>query len=187
MFRTLLLGLIFIFMVGCASVPASLQTQTDDPITDLQVLSEDPAVMQHQEVRLGGIIASVKNEATQTRIEIVALSLTSDGRPLLYSKSQGRFIATVPGFLDPIEYAKGRLLTVVGQYAGTEHGNIGEFEYRFPVIKVNGEQIWQVEKQVEIKQPMRLNRCIGIDCMWYDEGLMLPNEVQGRVVERVVL
>lgn len=60
MFRTLFLGLILIFMVGCASVPTSLQTKTKNPITDLRVIAEHPSVMQHQEVRLGGIIASIK-------------------------------------------------------------------------------------------------------------------------------
>ncbi|WP_305417350.1 Slp family lipoprotein [Photobacterium leiognathi] len=188
MFRKLFLGLILIFMVGCASVPASLQTTTKNPITDLHVITEHPTVMQHQEVRLGGIIASIKNEAKQTRIEIVALPLTSDGRPLLHSKPQGRFIANVPGFLDPIEYAKGRLLTVVGQYTGTEKGKVGQYDYTFPVVTVTGEQIWQVQQQIQMEAPMRFNRCIGFNCgFWGNDYFMPPFGIEGRVVDRVVM
>ncbi|PSV39468.1 starvation-inducible protein [Photobacterium sp. GB-27] len=188
MFRTLFLGLILIFMVGCASVPASLQTKTKNPITDLRVITEHPTVMQHQEVRLGGIIASIKNEAKQTRVEIVALPLTSDGRPILNSKPQGRFIANVPGFLDPIEYAKGRLLTVVGQYTEMQKGKVGEYDYTFPVVNASGEQIWQVQQQIQMETPMRFNRCIGINCgFWGDDYFMSPFGIQGRVVDRVIM
>ncbi len=51
-----------------------------------------------QEVRLGGIIAAIDNEKQRTRIEVVSLPLTSDGRPKLDAKPQGRFVGYADGF-----------------------------------------------------------------------------------------
>ena len=103
MFGKLFLGVILVFMVGCANLPATLVTKSKDPITDLTVILQHPQVNQNKEVRLGGVIASIRNEQQQTRIEMVAMPLTADGRPILNAQSQGRFIAYIHGFLEPLE------------------------------------------------------------------------------------
>jgi starvation-inducible outer membrane lipoprotein len=83
-----------------------LQTLTENPISDLPVIKNNPTVLQQKEVRLGGIIVSTNNEATRTKIEILIFPLTPDGRPLLHHKSQGRPIAYILGFLDPMNMRK---------------------------------------------------------------------------------
>ncbi len=188
MFGKLFLGVILVFMVGCASLPATLITKSNDPITDLTVILQHPKANQDKEVRLGGVIASIRNEQQQTRIEMVAMPLTADGRPILHVQSQGRFIAYIPGFLEPIEYAKGRLLTVVGQFSGDEKGKIGQYSYSFPVVKVSGQQLWQVQQQLQLDDPF-WNRqpCYSFNCDPWGNDLMMPNfGINGRIVERVV-
>ena len=188
MFGKLFLGVILVFMVGCASLPATLITKSNDPITDLTVILQHPKANQDKEVRLGGVIASIRNEQQQTRIEMVAMPLTADGRPILHAQSQGRFIAYIPGFLEPIEYAKGRLLTVVGQFSGDEKGKIGQYSYSFPVVKVSGQQLWQVQQQLQLDDPF-WNRqpCYSFNCDPWGNDLMMPNfGINGRIVERVV-
>lgn len=143
-------------MVGCSAVPESLQTASDKPITNVQSLIATPELMQGQEVRLGGVIASIKNEENQTRLEISAMPLTSDGRPVLGAKPQGRFIAYENGFLEPMEYALGRLVSVVGHFRGMEKGKVGEFDYNFPVIDATGDQIGKYIKKLELMMYIRL-------------------------------
>ena len=188
MFGKLFLGVILVFMVGCASLPATLVTKSKDPITDLTVILQHPQANQDKEVRLGGLIASIRNEQQQTRIEMVAMPLTADGRPILNAQSQGRFIAYVHGFLEPLEYAKGRLLTVVGQFSGDEQGKIGKYPYTFPVVQVTGEQLWHVQQQIQLDDPLWGRQpCYSFNCDPWGSDLMVPNfGINGRIVERVV-
>ncbi|HIF9083772.1 TPA: Slp family lipoprotein [Photobacterium damselae] len=183
MYRTLFLGGILLFMVGCSAVPESLQTASDKPITNVQSLIATPELMQGQEVRLGGVIASIKNEENQTRLEISAMPLTSDGRPVLGAKPQGRFIAYENGFLEPMEYAPGRLVSVVGHFRGMEKGKVGEFDYNFPVIDTTGDQIWQVHQEVRIDDVYP--PCFGRYCHRYWRNYPYRGPMRGQVIQRV--
>jgi outer membrane lipoprotein len=182
MFRKLFLGLFIFFVVGCASIPDSLKTQTETPITDFATIVDDPAFVQHKEVRLGGIIASITNEKHRTRIEMASLPLTSDGRPKLDEKPQGRFVAYVDGFLEPLEYTQGRLLTVVGTLDGNEKGKVGEFDYTFPVVTVSGSQIWQIKQEIRIDNFDAYHSCIGTRCSFMNYGF---GSTRGEVKQRV--
>ena len=188
MLGKLFLGVILVFMVGCANLPASLITKSKDPITDLTLILQHPQANQGKEVRLGGVIASIRNEQQRTRIEMVAMPLTADGRPILHAQSQGRFIAYINGFLEPIEYAKGRLLTVAGQFSGDQKGKIGKYSYTFPVVQVSGQQLWQVQQQLQLDDPFWSHqRCYSFNCDPWDNNLMMPNfGINGRIVDRVV-
>lgn len=182
MIRTLFLGLLMVFMVGCASVPQSLQTQSETPITDYALIVEQPKWAEGQEVRLGGIIAAIDNEKHRTRIEIVSLPLTSDGRPMLDKKPQGRFVGYIEGFIEPLEYRPGRLLTVVGQVSGSEQGMVGEYDYLFPVINVSGSQLWRVRQEIRIDDFSRYQDCFGSRCSFISYGV---GYTRGEVTQRV--
>ena len=71
MINKLYIGLMLMLMTGWSNVPISLQTLTENPISDLPVIKNNPTVLQQKEVRLGGIIVSTNNEATRTKIEIL--------------------------------------------------------------------------------------------------------------------
>ncbi|PSW18744.1 starvation-inducible protein [Photobacterium sanctipauli] len=184
MFRTLFLGLVTAFMVGCASLPPSLQTTTDTPITDVAVIAADPEKQVGNEVLLGGVIAGINNEAARTRLEIVALPIGGDGKPKLSAKPQHRYVAYVDGFLEPLEYNKGKLITVVGRVSGQEQGSIGEYEYQFPVIKASGNQLWKVKQEIWLDDFDRFHHCIGTRCSMKSIGY---GPTRGEVWERVTL
>ncbi len=93
---------------------------------------------QGKEVRLGGVIAAIHNEKQRTRIEIVSLPLTSDGRPKIDAKPQGRFVGYADGFIEPLEYRPGRLLTVVGLINGQEQGTVGSLSISFLSLASRG-------------------------------------------------
>ncbi|WP_064602653.1 Slp family lipoprotein [Photobacterium sp. J15] len=182
MFRTLFLGLFAVFVVGCANVPESLQTQSENPITDYRQIATETKQVQGQEVRVGGIIAAVTNLEEHTRIEVVSLPLTKDGRPILDKKPQGRFVGYIDGFLEPMEYRPGRLLTVVGRVSGSEQGTVGEFKYQFPVIKVSGDQLWQIKQEIWLDDFERNFNCVGLRCPVSSYGIGFT---RGEVTQRV--
>lgn len=141
---------ILVGLTACASLPPELATQSEQPITDYQQwLNSDPA--QAQEVRLGGVITKVTNLKDKTRLEIVNLPISKAGRPSLDADPKGRFVAYVDGFLDPVAYANGRLITVAGQSMPPEQGKVGEYAYTFPVMKATGQRLWQIEKTTYIE------------------------------------
>ena len=97
------------------------------------------------EVRWGGVIGKVENKSDATWIEVVRYPLRDNGRPNLAGLSDGRFIASFAGFRDPVVYETGRPLTVLGVVDGKVERAIGEFEYAFPIVRVEGAHLWQAD------------------------------------------
>ena len=106
--------LAFAFAGGCASKPpeAISRIPADNPSVASVRLNIDQYM--GAEVRWGGEISKVENRADQTWVEIVRRQLWGDGKPKTSGKSDGRFIANFSGFVDPVVYEVGQLLTVVG-------------------------------------------------------------------------
>ncbi|WP_105902444.1 Slp family lipoprotein [Vibrio gangliei] len=140
---------VLIDIAGCSSLPTELETQSQQPITDYQQwVNSDPD--QTADVRLGGVITKVTNLQDKTRLEIVNLPISSAGKPSLEADPKGRFVAYVDGFLDPVTYAKGRLITVAGKSMPPETGKVGDYTYTFPVMQASGQRLWQIEKTTYI-------------------------------------
>ena len=134
--------------VGCSSsVPSAIRGdvpgQTLNPVSVTQVQRGADAYS-GQRVRWGGSILAVRNLANSTEIEVLSRPLDSDGEPRTGADGEGRFIARVPAFIDPAEYAKDRLLTVVGRIEGVETRDVGEYPYRYPVVAVSSRYLWPV-------------------------------------------
>lgn len=140
--RFLAVPLLALLAGGCASnVPVAIR----DPIPGSPSLAEvrkDPVPHLGTRVRWGGVIVAVHNREDTTRIEVVGRKLDSGGRPTSGDATAGRFLAEVAGFLDPAVYAQGREITVVGTLAEPETRKIGEFPYRFPVVRARAHYLW---------------------------------------------
>jgi outer membrane lipoprotein len=93
-------------------------------------------------VRWGGNILHIENAADTTDVELLARALDATGAPRMDAEPQGRFIARFTGFLDPAEYPRERLLTVTGVLAGAETRDVGEYPYRYPVVRATGKHLW---------------------------------------------
>jgi outer membrane lipoprotein len=94
------------------------------------------------DVHWGGQIATVRNERDRTLIEVLALPLDSDGEPQTDLRPQGRFIVEKAGFLEPQEYASGRLVEVHGRLDGFTDGKVGDSPYRYPVVVGERVRLW---------------------------------------------
>ncbi len=149
---------------ACASnIPPEIrEAPPDNPALD-QVLA-DTAPFVSRQVRWGGVILETENRADTTWVTLLALPLSTSGRPDISDNSPGRFIAAVPVFLDPTVYSKDRRLTVTGTVSGSETRKVGEFPYSYPVVNVTHHYLWPVET----KLPPRYRNPWWYDPWWYD-------------------
>jgi len=96
----------------------------------------------------GGEVIAVNNLANHTRIEVLAYPLDSSQRPRLKEPATGRFIAEVSGFLEPMDYPKGSLVTLRGQVTGSQVEPVGEARYVYPTVSVQDGDLhrWTAEE-----------------------------------------
>lgn len=155
-----LTGLALALLLGCAGeVPRSIRSPTPAP---LGVAEARAAPEQHlgTPVRWGGSILNVENGPETTDVELLARPLDTVGEPRPDAAPLGRFIARFRGFLDPAEYPRDRLLTVSGILAGAETRDVGDYPYRYPVVRAQGRYLWP-EPEPVILGP-------GYPGPWYD-------------------
>ena len=135
-----------IALTGCASsVPQAVR---DGPVAKIKVseVQQAPGQCIGAQVRWGGSIIAVANHDEITQIEVLSRPLDGDGEPRADASGQGRFIAEIPGFVDPAEYQTDRLLTIVGQVSGVRTRDVGEYPYPYPypypVVAASSRYLW---------------------------------------------
>ena len=127
---------------GCASKPASsVSLAVVDDVSLTQARADVDAYL-GSTVRWGGVVTEVENKADRTWIILVGRALKDDAKPIADGHSDGRFIASFNGFIDPEVYKAGRPLTVVGEIEGGTVRAIGEYDYHFPVVTVRDSHLW---------------------------------------------
>lgn len=143
------LFLIMLALLGaCASKPPAAISKIPPENPSLTRVRMNIDGFMGTEVRWGGVITKVENKAKRTWIEIVRQQLADNGRPRTNDRSDGRFIASFEGFIDPLVYEVGRPLTVVGTIEGKTERSIGEYDYLFPIVAVEGSYLWKAESKI---------------------------------------
>lgn len=149
---------------ACSShVPPEIRQHLDGSPNIAQVRE---AVDSHisKKVRWGGIILSIENKQKESWLTILATPLNDFGKPQTSDKSQGRFIAIVEQFLEPLLYSKDRKITVTGKLLGTETVKIGEYPYQHPIVQVDQHYLWPTDPE-----PSELDRYpYWLSDPWYD-------------------
>lgn len=135
------------------NVPTAISTPPPENPSVGEVRERGDAMVGRR-VRWGGTIAAVTNKESDTWIEIVDRELRRNGQPLESDNSSGRFIARVPGFLDPAIYEKGRQITIAGTLDKPTISAIGEFSYLFPVVVVDSYQLWEPTPETFYIEPL---------------------------------
>ena len=158
--KPLMVLLLLTLLTACASqVPVAIR----EPIAggpDVSSARAAKAELIGRHVRWGGVIASVENHKQDTWIELVDRPIESGGRPSDTDTSGGRFIARIPGFLDPVIYAKHREMTVTGVLAESITRPVGDYPYRYPVVDVDNYYLWA--------KPLPPPSPYYYDPFWYD-------------------
>jgi outer membrane lipoprotein len=97
-----------------------------------------------QRMLWGGRIVAVVNTAEATEIEVLALPLDRSDRPRGSAEGGVRFVVRQTGFLEPMNYAPGRLVTVLGRFDGIVERPVGDYLIDQPVLDARRIELWPV-------------------------------------------
>lgn len=138
-----------LLLAGCASVISPEMLKDVDQSIPFESILKDPEAFQGKTVLLGGEIIETENFPDKTLIIMMQRPLNSKEKPSSEDKSKGRFIVSVPEFLDPAIYRRGRKITVAGTVSGKEVRALDEVEYTYPIIDRRELYLWPIEETVE--------------------------------------
>ncbi len=137
--RLITFSLSFLLVAACVKGPDFDKDRYQNQTTPQQVV-KDIDSYRDSNVLWGGMLISSTNLKDGTQLEVLAYPLHSSQKPDSGSSPLGRFLVIDNRFLEPVDYAGGRLITVTGKLADTKRGQVGSAQYTYPVI--NAEQIF---------------------------------------------
>lgn len=132
-------------LAACAPAPIYQSAPDAVAATPMQV-AQAPERFVHGEVIWGGRVVGVKNLPDHSEIEVLAYPLDSSQRPRFGGGANGRFILTLPGYVEPMSYPGGAPITVRGQLAGSRAGKVGQADYVFPLVQAAQSHVWSSEE-----------------------------------------
>ena len=131
-----------LFVLGCAPVISKpLRDQVDKSLTFREVF-KDPEAHKGSVVVWAGVILEAKNTKEGTLIEILQKATDYFGAPEEMDRSEGRFLALHPSYLDVAVFGKGREVTVGGEVKGKRIMPLGEIQYAYPLVLVQEIHLW---------------------------------------------
>jgi outer membrane lipoprotein len=128
---------------ACSSqpvIPAADRTMTPQQAVATQPPPGDTLL------QWGGIVIETRNLRETTEIQVLAYPLDEAGHPDTKTNSIGRFIAQLPGYLEPVEYAAGRQVTATGKFSGVRQGRVADSNYPFPLLLCDEIALWPEHK-----------------------------------------
>jgi outer membrane lipoprotein len=90
----------------------------------------------------GGKVIAVDNLADVTAVQVVAYPLDRAQRPDTRAPSQGRFVISLPGYVEALDYPPGRWLSVRGHVDGSEVHRIDEHDVVYPRLRSDEVHLW---------------------------------------------
>jgi outer membrane lipoprotein len=93
-------------------------------------------------VILGGFIIALENLSDRTHITVLQAPLTWGHEPKSKDRSEGRFIISHKGFLDPEVYRKDRKVTVAGTVKGLAEKKAEKISYSYLTIVSRDIYLW---------------------------------------------
>lgn len=139
--RTVLLLLSTLLLSACAGGPKFVMDDVDTALTPKQAVAE--AEMHHgKRVLWGGTIINSTNLSGKTRLEVLAYPLDSDHYPQTGQEPYGRFLLFRGGYLETVDYAPGRRISMVGRLDGIRSGKLDQTQYTYPVVLAEQLHLW---------------------------------------------
>ena len=133
-------------IAACAPAPIYKTGGASSVMATPQQVATSPANFQSREVVWGGEVIAVHNLADHSEVEILAYPLDSSQRPRLDQPTTGRFLAIVPGFVEPMNFPSGTLVTLRGMLDGARQGEVGRASYTFALVHSEGMHRWTPEE-----------------------------------------
>ena len=113
-FATPLICLLAVLSTQACTTTSSNLTEAISRSPAVADIQKSEALADDTEVFWGGSIIETKNSGANTTVKVLAKPLHRDGSPRTGDATLGRFLISFEGFLDPVVYAPGRMLTVTG-------------------------------------------------------------------------
>lgn len=148
----IVLPLFIVLLFGCTTAPKLDTAGVDQTVTPGSPIKEILAA-QGRRVQWGGSIISSINLRDTTQIEVLGYPLEQSGRPATNQAELGRFLVLYDGYLETVDYAPGRLLTVVGTLVEIREGTVGKADYRYPLIAAEQLHLWPQEEAHDYRGP----------------------------------
>ena len=148
-------------LVACAPAPIYKSAGTAITAAPFQV-AESPERFANSDVIWGGRIVQVKNFADHSEVEMLAYPLDASQRPKKNDSGNGRFIAVLRGYAEPLDYPAGALMTVSGKLSGSRAGKVGEANYVFPLVSVAQSHVWTPEEMSKGRNNIHFGVGLGV-------------------------
>lgn len=144
-----LLAAVFLLqLVACATTPP-LDTRGTDLRTTVRQAVATPDALRGRKILWAGVIVQAANQHNTTQLEVLAYPLRYNKHPDTDATALGRFLIVQAGYLETVDYAPGRELTVVGTLDGVRHGKVGAADYDYPVVQAQQLRLWPVVARSE--------------------------------------
>jgi len=142
--KRLVFCILLALLLTTACAPAFPQQMLDrvDRNLSFKELQKNPDAYKGAWVMLGGMIVASKNTKEGTVIELLQKPLAGSGRPLRTDATEGRLFIVAEEFLDAAVYHAGRELSVIGEVSGQKVQQLGEIEYRYPLVSAKSLHLW---------------------------------------------
>lgn len=150
-----------LLLAACAPAPIYKNTAGAVVATPQQV-AQAPERFSNGSVIWGGRIVQVNNFSDHSEVELLAYPLDSSQRPKANDSGNGRFIAVMQGYVEPIDYPPGALITVSGQLNGSRAGKVGQANYVFPLIRVAQAHVWTAAEMGKGRNNFRFGLGVGV-------------------------
>ncbi len=162
-FRPLPVFALAAVLTACAPAPIYKTSPALVNATPGQVATS-PNNFSQAQVIWGGEVIALRNLSNSTRLEVLAYPLDSSQRPRLKEPATGRFIAEVPGFLEPMDFPKGSLVTLLGQVNGAQDELVGQASYTYPMVSVQTGDLhrWTAEEMRKGHSNIRFGVGVGV-------------------------
>ena len=158
--KILILLLALAGLSACATGPRYPATGVASDLVPAEV-STRPGAYREARVIWGGIIVATRNLRQYTEIEVLGYPLDRSQKPITSRAPQGRFLVHQPGYLEEVDYAPGRHITVTGMLGDTLEGRVGEASYRFPLVEARAIHLWPRETRSDTGST-RFNIGVGV-------------------------
>lgn len=150
-----------LWLSACAPAPIYKNT-TNAVIATPQQVASSPARYAGGEVIWGGTIVQVTNYPDHSEVELLAYPLDSSQRPKIGDNGNGRFIAVMNGYIEPLDYPAGAPMTVSGKLDRSRSGHVGEADYVFPLVNVAQSHVWSREEMQQGRNNIHFGLGVGV-------------------------
>jgi outer membrane lipoprotein len=134
-------------LAACASMPSELDVPGINTAVTPATAASDAAA-RGEAVRWGGVIVRSTNLKDRTELEVLAYPLASrSARPDTGAAAGPRFLVRHGGYLETVDYAAGREVTVLGTVRAPQAGSVGEVAYTYPVLEASRVYLWPKESR----------------------------------------